>query len=157
MEAVVIDPGRLSGPEMDREALSRALRGGEPDRVSGQPQLLREERGQLPAERMDDKARVARSQMAGDFRVFFLVADDRAQGGQAAGDPVDTGGNALTERERRERLHRTGTLADFAGRWQVGGQPAPAIPPESVGRGPTGFEVVKNIASRRTLTERVRS
>jgi hypothetical protein len=54
---------------------------------------------------MHNEARIAVSELAGDGRVFFLVAADGAHRGQAARDRVRARRDGLTERQMRKSGH----------------------------------------------------
>ena len=73
---------------------------------------------ELLRERVDDKAGIARSNVAGGLGAAFLVAHDVGQRRQAARDGMRTAGNALPEGNGSEDGHgenEGGKLADSPG------------------------------------------
>lgn len=73
--------------------------GAEPDfAVSKAGRGLAKALGDAAEQRVNDKARVAASQVGGDGGVFFLVADNIPHGWQATGNRVQAFRNTLAKR-----------------------------------------------------------
>jgi len=73
--------------------------------VAAEPVLRGEMDGELPHERMDDKARITRRHLPHGRRILFLVAAHRPHGRQAARDRVHAVGNAPAERQVGKGSH----------------------------------------------------
>lgn len=102
------EEGGVGGGEVGVEGGGGGGGGGEPEVVLGELEAMGGVVGEAADERVDEKTGVAGGKVAGDFRVFFFVANDVVQSGQAAGDRVRECGDGLTERELGVEQHGAG-------------------------------------------------
>ena len=107
--------------EVEAQLFGGADRRGQPDRVPGQAERAQEVRAGLFGEGVHHKTRIARRHVFYDFRVTFFVADHVAHRGQARGHPVQTVGDALTQRKVVKHRHEAPKMARSRVRWQPQG------------------------------------
>src|SRR4051794_37651868 len=105
----------VAGEELDTAGATAEMRcecgghlggGGKPERAISQLRCRGGEMGdELTRERMHNKARITRRELAHRLRIFFLVAAHITHFRQTTRDGVRSGRNALAERQVREDGH----------------------------------------------------